>query len=683
MPDIIRRRHLTFIPDDPNYDVSADEWNDSLVVEGGGTNGDLMVKNTGVADGWSFASTFGGAIDLAIANLTISGDLTVGGTTVTTTLVTNDIHAVGVDVSGNLSVLNATFTGTLIASNIQATGVDIAGNLSVGGTILANTQVRFLAGRDKGVIFRNNADTLDLTGLFLDSNDILNVGAGDTVGSSNPTNGLLLDVGAGLVRIGGTTSAWPALAPNGAKLMAVRADQSDFTAVQAAAFEGRDYVAIGSTAPGLHPASTGTVRLPNVATVRGRNATDNADIDLFVFSGNALTFPNAAFAPTAAIGTSTTQLATTQFVMQNMATAGAGNVVGPVVPSATNDVVTFADTTGLVLKDSGVQIASLAPLASPAFTGVPTAPTAAPGTATTQLATTAFVFSTPTINSPTLTGVPIAPTAAVGTNTTQVATTAFVRAALGGSQVVSLTGTQNDLALTAGVRLVRCTNATKLTITGMSAGYDGQLVTIMSIGNGEVHFAHEHTGSVAGNRYINVATSTTTPLAPNIGRATYIYDAMTGRWRLTGHDQGSAIPYAAVWGALGGSPTTAPVIGDGTITASYLLWGKVIDLFLQIDFGPGTTYGNGYWTISVPAPLAGTSPVGTGFITTPLTLGGTAAQLNHPVICTIPANEIVVVLTSSEHNVGGLNVSGTDPTSPNFLRGGDVMRVALASYPIA
>ena len=33
----------------------------------------------------------------------------------------------------------------------------------------------------------------------------------------------------------------------------------------------------------------------------------------------------------------------------------------------------------------------LAPLASPAFTGIPTAPTAAPGTSTTQIATTAFV----------------------------------------------------------------------------------------------------------------------------------------------------------------------------------------------------------------------------------------------------------------------------------------------------
>ena len=58
---------------------------------------------------------------------------------------------------------------------------------------------------------------------------------------------------------------------------------------------------------------------------------------------------------------------------------------------------------------------------SPVFTGTPTAPTAASGTATTQLATTAFVT-----NSPAFAGTPTAPTAASGTATTQLATTAFV-----------------------------------------------------------------------------------------------------------------------------------------------------------------------------------------------------------------------------------------------------------------
>lgn len=73
---------------------------------------------------------------------------------------------------------------------------------------------------------------------------------------------------------------------------------------------------------------------------------------------------------------------------------------------------------------------STAPTNSPAFTGTPTAPTAASGTNTTQIATTEFVQGElpSVLVSPTFTGTPAAPTAAQGTNTTQLATTEFVNA---------------------------------------------------------------------------------------------------------------------------------------------------------------------------------------------------------------------------------------------------------------
>ncbi len=108
-----------------------------------------------------------------------------------------------------------------------------------------------------------------------------------------------------------------------------------------------------------------------------------------------------------------------------------------------------------------------APLASPAFTGTPTVPTAAAGTNTTQAASTAFVktavdnakitvdsalsasSTNPVQNkvintalaakaplaSPALTGTPTAPTAAAGTNTTQLATTAFVKTAVDNAKI--------------------------------------------------------------------------------------------------------------------------------------------------------------------------------------------------------------------------------------------------------
>jgi hypothetical protein len=93
-----------------------------------------------------------------------------------------------------------------------------------------------------------------------------------------------------------------------------------------------------------------------------------------------------------------------------------------------------------------------APLASPTFTGVPAAPTAAADTNTTQLATTAFVMTelgdyltTSTASStyaplasPTLTGTPLGPTAAPATNTTQLSTTAFVTAAVAAAPSTSI-----------------------------------------------------------------------------------------------------------------------------------------------------------------------------------------------------------------------------------------------------
>ena len=62
---------------------------------------------------------------------------------------------------------------------------------------------------------------------------------------------------------------------------------------------------------------------------------------------------------------------------------------------------------------------------SPAFTGVPTAPTADVSTNSAQLATTAFVQNNKV--SPAFSGVPTAPTANAITNTTQIATTEFVQ----------------------------------------------------------------------------------------------------------------------------------------------------------------------------------------------------------------------------------------------------------------
>lgn len=121
----------------------------------------------------------------------------------------------------------------------------------------------------------------------------------------------------------------------------------------------------------------------------------------------------------------------------------------------------YLDSAGLTRLWAKIK-AMFAPLASPTFTGTPSAPTAAAGTNTTQVATTAFVktavdnaavtvddalsstsenpVQNKVINSalalkaplasPALTGNPTAPTQAAGNNSTRIATTAFVKTAI-------------------------------------------------------------------------------------------------------------------------------------------------------------------------------------------------------------------------------------------------------------
>ena len=154
---------------------------------------------------------------------------------------------------------------------------------------------------------------------------------------------------------------------------------------------------------------------------------NKADLDSPEFAGT----PKV---PTADINDNSTRAASTAFVQAivDALINGAPGVLDSFMEFATalgNDP-NFATTitNALALK---------APKASPALTGVPTAPTAGAGTNSTQIATTAFVQAALTalgldgiFNSPVFTGIPTTPTAGAGTNTQQVASTAFVQAAI-------------------------------------------------------------------------------------------------------------------------------------------------------------------------------------------------------------------------------------------------------------
>lgn len=213
-------------------------------------------------------------------------------------------------------------------------------------------------------------------------------------------------------------------------------------------------------------------------------------------------------APTAVAGSNTTQLANTAFVQAALIALVNGapatlNTLSELATAINNDPA-FATTmaTALGLK---------APLASPALTGTPTAPTAAAGTNTTQLANTAFVqaavsalvaSSPATLNtlnelatalnndpsfattiatamglkaplaSPALTGNPTTPTPAPGDNDTSIANTAFVQAAIMLLATVARTGSAADLTGTLAAARLPFSYGTTMT-AGLVAQRDG------------------------------------------------------------------------------------------------------------------------------------------------------------------------------------------------------------------
>lgn len=159
----------------------------------------------------------------------------------------------------------------------------------------------------------------------------------------------------------------------------------------------------------------GTAAMPTVAKIQTTPVVITA-----LASGNILSYDGTNWintAPAAGAGD---------------ATAGAKGVVQ--LAGDLGGTAAFPTVPGLALK---------APLAAPAFTGVPTAPTAAPGTNTTQIATTAFVA---------------AATPAAATNLV--------------SGIVTLAG---DLGGTAAVPLVAKLQGTTIANTGVLA--DGDLLT--------------------------------------------------------------------------------------------------------------------------------------------------------------------------------------------------------------
>lgn len=295
--------------------------------------------------------------DLKIGKLTTTG--------VNKVVITEPQDAATLTLANNSSLI--TVGGNSIT--LTSTGTT-AITLPTTGTLLSDSASVNIG--TTSVPLNRTSSALTLTGVNIDGYaGALKTSTGSVVvsGSSAPSNGQVL------VATGASTATWQTLAAG-----------SNGTVTSVAALTitntGTDVtssVATGTTTPVI------TLNLPT-ASATNRGALSSADWS--TFNGKAPlvspSFTGTPLAITATADTNTTQIATTAFVIgQASATTPAMNgtaAVGTSLKYARADHVHASDTTR-------------APLVSPGFSGTPTAPTAAAGTNTTQIATTEFVLA--------------------------------------------------------------------------------------------------------------------------------------------------------------------------------------------------------------------------------------------------------------------------------------------------
>ncbi|MBB0023622.1 hypothetical protein D7S70_08150 [Ralstonia pickettii] len=230
----------------------------------------------------------------------------------------------------------------------------------------------------------------------------------------------------------------------------------------------------------------------------------------------ALTMPSCSASTNALLWTSGTGFSCNSGI--NAATLGGATFAAPGAIGGTtagSGAFTALSASGTV---SGAGFTSLlspyAPLASPALTGTPTAPTATGNTNTTQVATTAFVegeFASP-------------PTAGFGSTTRRpvAATTISATSTITPSSTAGIVGTTTNDSANAGSVGEYVTNST--TNTNLSNGVSANLTSIsLSAGDWDIGGnAYFHPGASTVITGLGVSISTTSAISNGLGGLTYI-----------------------------------------------------------------------------------------------------------------------------------------------------------------
>lgn len=97
----------------------------------------------------------------------------------------------------------------------------------------------------------------------------------------------------------------------------------------------------------------------------------------------------------------------------------------------------------------------------------------------------------------------------------------------------ALSADQNNYVLPATSDIFRLSASTPITISGIAAGYDGQIETLINVGSNPITLAHNSSNSTAGNRFATMWAGNFV-LNPAGGIARVVYDASSAVWRV--HD---------------------------------------------------------------------------------------------------------------------------------------------------
>jgi len=256
----INHRHVTILPDDPASDISADEWNDALVVRGSDLTGALLARETGAVDGWSAIPAAAG-----ILNCSGAGTLPTWSTSIT---LTGAITAGSLTTSGAVSAGSLTTTGVVTAGGL----LTASGGITTSGPLLFSPDNTYDVGA--------SGATRPRTGYF---------GTSIAIGTSPATTGA--------IRLPNESSIY-VKSGGGADIQALRFASDDNLYFSAASGKGfvpgsdnayflgystlrwKDIYAGTSVSIGTNPATTGAIRLANNQGIYARNQANTADLPL-------------------------------------------------------------------------------------------------------------------------------------------------------------------------------------------------------------------------------------------------------------------------------------------------------------------------------------------------------------------------------------------------------------------